>query len=185
MGDTQLGPVTHLSPSDVQNLWIGNGGDPTKGVLTSVVFGAENPQGNAGIVNDTPRDGRLLHRALADQLLRGIVATHSREVWVPQGLRGGSQPPGQSRNRDVPERFQLAAVGTGLRVLGVRLRGLGPARRLEGRQLARGPRLCVDVVLAGETALASLSSLPWAPIRGHCGDPRRGGTRPRGGSSPT
>lgn len=58
MGDVQVGPVTRLSPADVQALWVNNGGDPSKALLAAaVVFGAENPAGNAGLVNDTPETG--------------------------------------------------------------------------------------------------------------------------------
>ena len=55
MGQVQLGPVTHLTPAEVQQLWIDNGGDPSKALTAAaIVFSSENPAGNAGLVNDTP-----------------------------------------------------------------------------------------------------------------------------------
>src|SRR5579883_94462 len=58
MGDVQLGPVTHFTPRDVENLWIANGGDPAKArTAAAIVFSTEDPSGNAGIVNDTPSTG--------------------------------------------------------------------------------------------------------------------------------
>lgn len=58
MGDVQIGPVTSLSPSDVQALWVNNGGDPAAALTAAaIVFSSENPQGNAGLVNDSPDTG--------------------------------------------------------------------------------------------------------------------------------
>ena len=58
MGDVQLGPVTHLTPQDVQNLWVANGGDPAKALTAAaIVFSTENPAGNAGLVNDNAATG--------------------------------------------------------------------------------------------------------------------------------
>jgi hypothetical protein len=58
VGDVQLGPVTHISPADVQDLWVRAGGDPEKALTAAaIVFSTENPAGNAGLVNDTPETG--------------------------------------------------------------------------------------------------------------------------------
>jgi hypothetical protein len=58
VGVTQLGPATHLTPADVAALWVNAGGDPDKApIAVGIVFGAENPAGNAGLVNDTPSTG--------------------------------------------------------------------------------------------------------------------------------
>jgi hypothetical protein len=53
-----LGPATALTPAQVAALWVSAGGDPAKAAIaTGIVFGAENPAGNAGLVNDTPATG--------------------------------------------------------------------------------------------------------------------------------
>jgi Lysozyme like domain len=58
MSQVQLGPVTRLSPADVQALWVANGGDPAAALTAAaIVFSSENPAGNAGLVNDTPATG--------------------------------------------------------------------------------------------------------------------------------
>ena len=84
MGDVQLGPVTHLSPSDVMSLWTDNGGDPSKAAIAAaIVFSSENPAGNAGLVNDTPSTGDYSIGLWQVNYLGSLMATRSAQFGPP------------------------------------------------------------------------------------------------------
>lgn len=170
MGDTQLGPVTHLSPSDVQNLWIGNGGDPAKAVLASaVVFGAENPQGNAGIVNDTPETG--------DYSIGLWQINYYGGLYDAQVARFGS-PEDFAADPNLQARAAIAMSQNGSNWqpwgpdFGYSGYGSVVSAPLDGSKV--GNWLAAHGYAStssspGSSALASLSSLPWAPIAAAAG----------------
>lgn len=96
MGDVQIGPVTHLSPADVQALWIRNGGDPSKAILAAaVVFGAENPAGNAGLVNDTPATGDYSIGLWQINYLGSLMALRTAQFGAPDAF--AASPDAQAR----------------------------------------------------------------------------------------
>jgi len=87
MGDVQLGPVTRLTPADVQNLWIGNGGDPSKAwTAVAIVFSTENPAGNAGLVNDTPSTGDYSVGLWQINYAGPMMATRTAQFGSPQQM---------------------------------------------------------------------------------------------------
>lgn len=96
MGVYQLGPATHLSPSDVASLWVQAGGDPGKApVAVGIVFGAENPAGNAGLVNDTPETGDYSVGLWQINYYGGLLETRSAQFGSPEAL--AADPLAQAR----------------------------------------------------------------------------------------
>lgn len=96
MGDVQLGPVTSLSPADVQALWTANGGDPAKALTAAaIVFGAENPAGNAGLVNDTPSTGDYSVGLWQINYAGSLLPMRTAQFGSPEAL--ASDPNAQAR----------------------------------------------------------------------------------------
>jgi len=87
MGVTQLGPVTHLTPSDVMALWTSNGGDSSKALTAAaIVFSSENPSGNAGIVNDTPETGDYSVGLWQVNFYGDLLGTRSAQFGSPEAF---------------------------------------------------------------------------------------------------
>lgn len=80
----------------MQALWVNNGGDPSKALLAAaVVFGAENPAGNAGLVNDTPETGDYSVGLWQINYYAGLEATQTARFGSSDAL--AADPDAQAR----------------------------------------------------------------------------------------
>jgi hypothetical protein len=96
MGVYQLGPATRLTPADVSALWVSAGGDPAKApIAVGIVFGAENPAGNAGLVNDTPATGDYSVGLWQINYYGGLLTMRSAQFGSPEDF--AADPSAQAR----------------------------------------------------------------------------------------
>lgn len=87
MGVVQLGPKTNFSPQDVINLWVDNGGDPSKApIAAAIVFSTENPSGNAGLVNDNPATQDYSVGLWQINYFGGLLAQRTSQFGSPEAL---------------------------------------------------------------------------------------------------
>jgi len=94
MGDTQLGAPTKLSYTDIQKLWIANGGPSGWAPLMAGIAIAESG-GNAGILNSTPSTGDYSVGLWQINYFGNLMSGRTAQYGSPTAL--ANDPNGQAK----------------------------------------------------------------------------------------